>query len=218
MCSHCRIERTSAGLRAGGVLRVTVALLAAGAALAGATLMAGCSKTWTPPKAAVSSGAPGQQQTSIDSALSPGTGHSMVVNDPRVAKYYDNADAVNKGRILFGQFNCSGCHSNGGGGIGPDLMDDEWIYGGRIEQIHATIVEGRPNGMPAWGGKIPDEQIWQIATYVRSMSLPQTLAAETGNTPSQSPAPVPASADQQNGWSPPPDTTNDYTTTTKGSD
>jgi len=191
MCSHFRIEK------------VTVAVLAVGMALAS---MAGCSKTWTPPKAAVSSVAPGQQQTSIDSALSPGTGHSMVVNDPRVAQYYDNADAVNKGRILFGQYNCSGCHSNGGGGMGPALMDDEWIYGGRIEQIHETIVVGRPNGMPAW------------ATYVRSMSLPQTLAAETGNTPSQSPAPVPAAADQQNGWSPPADTTNDYTTTTKGAD
>lgn len=154
----------------------------------------------------------------IDSALSPGSDHSVVVNDPRAAAYYDNADAVNTGRILFGQFNCSGCHSNGGGGMGPSLMDDEWIYGGRLEQIHQTIVEGRPNGMPAWGGKIPDQQIWQIAAYVRSMSLPKTLAAETGNTPSQSPAPVPASADQHNGWSLPPDTTNDYTTTTRGPD
>jgi len=154
----------------------------------------------------------------IDSALSPGADHSVVVNDPRAAAYYDNADAVNTGRILFGQFNCSGCHSNGGGGMGPSLMDDEWIYGGRLEQIHQTIVEGRPNGMPAWGGKIPDQQIWQIAAYVRSMSLPQTLAAETGNTPSQSPAPVPAAADHHNGWSPPPETTNDYTTTTRGPD
>ena len=102
--------------------------------------------------------------------------------------------------------------------MGPSLMDDEWIYGGRLEQIHQTIVEGRPNGMPAWGGKIPDQQIWQIAAYVRSMSLPQTLAAETGNTPSQSPAPVPAAADHHNGWSPPPETTNDYTTTTRGPD
>jgi cytochrome c oxidase cbb3-type subunit 3 len=100
--------------------------------------------------------------------------------------------------------------------MAPDLMDDEWIYGSRLEQIHATIVEGRPNGMPAWGGKIPDQQIWQIAAYVRSMSLPGTLSAQTGATPSQSPVPVPAAADQDNGWSPPPETTNDYTTTTKG--
>jgi len=38
-------------------------------------------------------------------------------------------------------------------------MDDEWIYGSRLEQIHQTLVEGRPNGMPAWGGKVPDEQL-----------------------------------------------------------
>ena len=64
---------------------------------------------------------------------------------------YDNAKAVNDGKRLFGQYNCSGCHSNGGGGMAPALMDDEWIYGGRLDQIHDTIVQGRPNGMPAWG-------------------------------------------------------------------
>ncbi len=70
--------------------------------------------------------------------------------------------------------------------------------------------------MPAWGARIPDQQIWQLAAYVRSMSLPQTLAAQNGPTPSQLPAPVPPAADQDNGWSLPPQTTNDYTTTTKG--
>jgi cytochrome c oxidase cbb3-type subunit 3 len=179
-----------------------------------AILLAGCYKGPGPALPSEQS----DRQWSVGSALSPGNERSLVANDPRAAAYYDNADAVNTGRVLFGQFNCSGCHSNGGGGMGPALMDDEWIYGGRLEQIHQTIVEGRPNGMPAWGGKIPDQQIWQIATYVRSMSLPATLAAQHGPTPSQSPAPVPASADQHNGWAPPPDTTNDYTTTTKGAD
>ncbi len=82
-------------------------------------------------------------------------------------------------------------------------MDDEWIYGGRLEQIHQTLVEGRPNGMPAWGGKIPDEQLWQIAAYVRSMSLPQTLAAQNGATPSQSPGAGAARGGADAGWSPP---------------
>jgi len=100
--------------------------------------------------------------------------------------------------------------------MGPSLMDNEWIYGGRLTQIHQTLVEGRPNGMPAWGGKIPDPQLWEIAAYVRSMSLPQTLAAQTGLTPSQSPAPVPKAAQNDTGWSPPPGTTNDYTTTLTG--
>lgn len=154
----------------------------------------------------------------IDSALSPGAPRSLVTGDPRAAAYYDNADAVNTGKRLFRQYNCSGCHSNGGGGMGPSLMDDEWIYGSRLEQIHQTLVEGRPNGMPSWGNKVPDQQLWQLAAYVRSMSLPQTLAAQQGDTPSQSPAPVPAEADQDAGWSPPPATTNDYGTTTMGAD
>jgi cytochrome c oxidase cbb3-type subunit 3 len=91
-----------------------------------------------------------------------------------------------------------------------------WIYGGRLTQIQQSIVEGRPNGMPAWGGKIPDQQIWQIAAYVRSMSLPATLAAQTSHTPSQNPAPVPKSADAHAGWKPPKDTTNNYTSLVSG--
>jgi cytochrome c oxidase cbb3-type subunit 3 len=117
--------------------------------------------------------------------------------DPRVLPYLNSKKVVMEGKALYQSYNCSGCHSDGGGGMGPDLMDDEWIYGGRIEDIHATIVEGRPAGMPKWEGKIPDADIWKIATYVRSMSLPATLAAERHNTPSQNPAPVPASVEKQ---------------------
>ena len=152
----------------------------------------------------------------IASALSPGEAGSLVTDDPNAAKYYDNAEAVTTGMRLYKAYNCSGCHSAGGGGMGVDLMDDVWIYGGRLAQIHQTLVEGRPNGMPAWGGKIPDDQLWKIAAYVRSLSLPATIAANTGDTPGQHPAPVPRAADAHNGWAPPPNTTNDYTTTTEG--
>ncbi len=152
----------------------------------------------------------------IDTALTPGLGKSLITHDARADAYYNNADAVTTGKALFNQYNCSGCHSNGGGGMGPPLMDGAWIYGGRLDQIHQTLAEGRPNGMPAWGGKIPDPQLWQIAAYVRSMSLPQTLAAETGNTPSQSPAPIPKDSDDDAGWTPPGDTTTNYGSTLSG--
>ena len=177
-----------------------------------AILLAGCNKG---PQQALPAEQPSRLGV-IDSALDPGVDHSLVTTDPRAAAYYNNADAVNTGKHLFAQYNCSGCHSNGGGGMGPDLMDDVWIYGSRLEQIHQTLVDGRPNGMPSWGNKVPDQQLWQLAAYVRSMSLPQTLAAQTDNTPSQTPAPVPPEADQGAGWAPPAATTNDYTTTIKG--
>lgn len=84
--------------------------------------------------------------------------------------YEGNAYAISEGQRLYQWFNCVGCHSHGGGGMGPPLMDDKWIYGSDPENIFATIVEGRPNGMPSFRGKIPEYQVWQIVAYVQSMS------------------------------------------------
>lgn len=176
-------------------------------------LLSACHDSVPPPTAAPPASGVGWI---VDSALAPGLNYSPATVDPRAAAYYNNPDAVSTGKRLFEQYNCSGCHSNGGGGMGPSLMDDEWIYGGRLEQIHQTLVQGRPNGMPSWGGKIPDEQLWQLAAYVRSMSLPATINAQNGNNPSQTPAPVPPEVDADAGWSPPDNTTNHYTTTLQG--
>ena len=94
-----------------------------------------------------------------------------------VAPHYEvNAYALAEGKRLFGWYNCNGCHANGGGDKGPPLMDDTWIYGSEPANIYATIVEGRPNGMPSFGGHIPDNEVWEIVAYVRSMS---GLAAST---------------------------------------
>jgi cytochrome c oxidase cbb3-type subunit 3 len=49
-------------------------------------------------------------------------------------------------------------------------MDAKWLYGSEPEQIFETIVQGRPNGMPAFGNKIVADQVWQLVAYVRSMS------------------------------------------------
>lgn len=101
------------------------------------------------------------------SSLIPGPNQPIehVAND-----YEDNAWALSEGKTLFTKFNCNGCHSNGGGGMGPALMDNKWIYGSHPEQVFSSIMEGRPNGMPSFRGKIPDQQVWQIAAFVRSMS------------------------------------------------
>lgn len=78
--------------------------------------------------------------------------------------------AARDGERYFLWFNCAGCHGAlGGGGIGPPLRDEDWIYGGADEQIYMSILQGRPNGMPAYGGRIPDEVAWQIVAYVRSL-------------------------------------------------
>jgi cytochrome c oxidase cbb3-type subunit 3 len=104
------------------------------------------------------------------SNLYPGTPNPPPPPQPVENEFEENAYAVSEGKTLFNKYNCSGCHANGGGGIGPALMDDKWIYGGNPENIYATIVEGRPNGMPSWRGRIPDYQLWQLVAYVRSLS------------------------------------------------
>ena len=111
--------------------------------------------------------------------------------DARAKSYERNASAIAEGQRLYNWMNCAGCHFHGGGGMGVALMDDKWRYGGRIDQIVASIAEGRPNGMPAWRGKLTEQQMWQIAAYVRSLSgqVPKDAvsarADETSNTPPQ---------------------------------
>ena len=63
-------------------------------------------------------------------------------------------------------------------------MDDVWLYGGELEHIYASIMQGRPNGMPSFRHRIPEQQVWEIAAYVRSLS---------GNVPKDA---APGRADQ----------------------
>ena len=115
----------------------------------------------------------------------PGTSSAPPL-DARAKLYDNNANAIAMGQTLYTQMNCVGCHSHGGGGMGPPLMDDEWRYGGRIDQIATTIAEGRPNGMPAWRGKLTEHQIWDLAAYVRSLSGLPSKDAVSSRTESMS--------------------------------
>lgn len=85
--------------------------------------------------------------------------------------YEDNKQVLVDGKRYYNWFNCTGCHGGaGGGGIGPPLADDDWIYGGEAANIFLSIVQGRPNGMPSYGGQLSDDQVWKIAAYVKTLS------------------------------------------------
>jgi cytochrome c oxidase cbb3-type subunit 3 len=101
-------------------------------------------------------------------ALQPGTPQQQAeVKSP----YQNNAWGMGEGKRLYAAYNCAPCHGvNGGGAIGPALIDDKWIYGAGADQIYATISQGRPDGMPSFGGHITTQQIWQLVAYVQSMS------------------------------------------------
>jgi cytochrome c oxidase cbb3-type subunit 3 len=108
-----------------------------------------------------------QQPVVVMSELRPGAAAPASAENGFVEQ---NANALSEGKRLFSQYNCTGCHANGGGAIGPALMDEKWLYGGDPENIYATIVEGRPNGMPSFRNKISDYQVWELAAYVRSLN------------------------------------------------
>jgi cytochrome c oxidase cbb3-type subunit III len=98
--------------------------------------------------------------------------------------------ATARGKAAFGD-NCSACHGLGGGGAKggyPNLNDDDWIWGGSLENIHTTLLHGirwapnaetRISAMPAFGGKdgiLKPAEINAVANYVRSFSNLQTEA------------------------------------------
>jgi cytochrome c oxidase cbb3-type subunit 3 len=140
----------------------------------------------------------GQDDQITMSSNHPGPGGPQAAHSAKGARYEQSAYQVSEGKRLYTWFNCKGCHFNGGGGMGPPLMDDKWIYGSSIDNIAATIREGRPNGMPSFRGLIPDEQIWQIAAYVRSLGgfLPKDVAPSRNDDlnphPAESRMPAPA--------------------------
>jgi cytochrome c oxidase cbb3-type subunit 3 len=116
-------------------------------------------------------------------ALEPGQPQQQAeVKSP----YQDNAWGIGEGKRLYSAFNCAPCHGvNGGGAIGPALMDDKWIYGSKPDQIFASIAQGRPDGMPSFGGHIPTQQIWQLVAYVESMSGQVTSTTAPGRNDAQ---------------------------------
>jgi cytochrome c oxidase cbb3-type subunit 3 len=84
--------------------------------------------------------------------------------------YAGDRAAIATGRQMFVGFNCAGCHSAyAGGGMGPSLRDSLWIYGSSDAQIFSSIAEGRAEGMPAWGERLPDELIWRLVAYIRTL-------------------------------------------------
>jgi cytochrome c oxidase cbb3-type subunit 3 len=101
------------------------------------------------------------------------------------------AFATAQGRVTFLD-NCAGCHGAGGGGaIGyPNLADDDWLWGGKPEDLVATINHGIRSGdpdarvgdMPAFGrdGLLDKTQIVAIARHVRTLAgLPNAAGAGT---------------------------------------
>jgi cytochrome c oxidase cbb3-type subunit III len=104
---------------------------------------------------------------------------TTIHEDPELQRF-----AVNAGGAVF-RAHCSQCHGAGGAGVQasgfPNLIDDEWLWGGTIEDVHQTILYGirnqdfpnaRWSEMPAFGrdGILSDTEIDQVVEHVLAIS------------------------------------------------
>ena len=149
-------------------------------------VIAGACTTYTPPNEASSDtthstpaessvshyvdGADSLRIISHDENLPPGfpmNGRIVALNNP----HENDKQATATGGKLFVAYNCIDCHgADGSGAMGPSFADGRWHFGGAPAEVFESIYQGRPDGMPAWGGRISNDQIWMLVSYVRSLS------------------------------------------------
>lgn len=173
-----------------GVQRILRRAAVAAALLLGAAAALAQSDTSTNEERAVGAGLTGEGISGTERLLrTPVT--RLFPGDVRIDPEIENPAAddegsAERGRRYFSQFNCSGCHApNGGGGMGPSLSNAKFVYGGKPADIYLSILQGRPNGMPAWGAMLPEEIIWDLVSYIGSIS--KEPAAPWGKVTSRHP-------------------------------
>ena len=93
--------------------------------------------------------------------------YEQIAKDPEMSGFI-----LSSGKALFAD-NCAPCHQAGGQGVvgfSPNLTDDDWLYGGSYDTIHATLMGGRRGYMPTFSEVLDGEQIDQLANYVGKLS------------------------------------------------
>lgn len=92
----------------------------------------------------------------------------------------NDASTIDAGKLRFGE-SCAACHgANAEGGRGPNLVESDAVRHMSDERLFQTIHKGIPAaGMPAFA--LPDQTLWQLVSYLRSLSTPAFLVAVAGD-------------------------------------
>lgn len=133
-------------------------------------------------------------QAEIDTAEAANAAINARLVETELAAIGDDPDlriyATSAGGAVFRTW-CAQCHGSGAAGVAaagyPNLLDDDWLWGGSIEDIHTTIAHGirneedpdaRWSQMPAFGDILNKDEIHQVVNYVMSLSgTPQDAQA-----------------------------------------
>jgi cytochrome c oxidase cbb3-type subunit 3 len=108
-------------------------------------------------------------QAKIDVAEYMKTAPDMM--DEKSVTLLTDANALAEGKAIF-TTNCVACHRvDGGGSIGPNLTDEQWILGGGIKNVFHTLVNGGRDGkgMISWKGTLKPKEMQKVASYVLSL-------------------------------------------------
>jgi cytochrome c oxidase cbb3-type subunit 3 len=81
-----------------------------------------------------------------------------------------DASGIAAGQATF-ITNCAACHGKlGEGGVGPNLTDDYWLHGGKINDIFKTIKYGYPEkGMRSWKDEFSPVKMAEMASFIKSL-------------------------------------------------
>ncbi len=104
-----------------------------------------------------------------------------AVIDENALIYTADPDIIEKGKTVYINNACAGCHRDDGGGntIGPNLADEYWLHGGQIRDIFLTIKNGVvEKGMPAWGKAMSAQDVQAVTFFVMSMQGTQLIDAK----------------------------------------
>jgi len=88
----------------------------------------------------------------------------------KINPFEQQADAVPAGRRVFLQ-HCSRCHGENAEGTKkrPPLRSVRIQHEATVGDLHWILINGNMGkGMPPWS-KLPDEQLWQVITYLKSL-------------------------------------------------
>jgi len=90
--------------------------------------------------------------------------------DENTVKRTTDPAALASGKAVFMQ-NCQACHGAMGQGlVGPNLTDDYWLHGGKINDLFKTIKYGvLAKGMPTWEKQLTPKQISDVANFIKSL-------------------------------------------------
>ncbi len=90
--------------------------------------------------------------------------------DENTVKLTSDPAVLASGQAIF-KTTCAACHGEHAQGVvGPNLTDDYWLHGGKINDIFKTIKYGvLSKGMPAWEKQLSPKQISDVANYIKSL-------------------------------------------------